>query len=377
MPNLTYAPLPSGRDIFKAIFSLDGVVKDLAKPWLRDGKELFWFSRSAWSLYFVAKLYMQVMDKKKPIVWFPDYFCNSSIYPLRELGVSLMFYPISKDGNPDIIACGEMLSGGKPDLIIAAHYFGKPASLKELFHFSVKVKAWLIEDAVHVLYPVDGVGLYGDFVMYSPHKFLPIPDGGLLISQTTGPANIPKIILEKVNIQSIYSSIIDVDNRSNKMVFKWVFKRLLQKLGIRKLPLKSKFLDDKTVMDTNQFIHPKMSELSKRLLSYILSKIKEESHTRKNNKELWTSILSNQGIMNEVDFAELTESHTPYLAGYEFKSSQIAEKIFMSLQENRYPVSTWPDLPPEVLADQRKHQVAIKMRQTRFFLPVHSSLGFS
>jgi hypothetical protein len=161
------------------------------------------------------------------------------------------------------------------------------------------------------------------------------------------------------------------------MVFKWVFKRLLQKLGIRKLPLKSKFLDDKTVMDTNQFIHPKMSELSKRLLSYILSKIEEESHTRKNNKELWTSILSNQGIMNEVDFAELTESHTPYLAGYEFKSSQIAEKIFMSLQENRYPVSTWPDLPPEVLADQRKHHIAIKMRQTRFFLPVHSSLGFS
>ena len=80
MPNLTYAPLPSGRDIFKAIFSLGGVGKDLAKPWLRDGKELFWFSRSAWSLYFVAKLYMQVMDKIKPIVWFPDYFCNSSIY---------------------------------------------------------------------------------------------------------------------------------------------------------------------------------------------------------------------------------------------------------------------------------------------------------
>ena len=377
MPKLTYAPLPSGRDILKAFFSLDGVGKDLAKPWLRHDKEVFWFSRSAWSLYFVAKLYMQVMDKKTPIIWFPDYFCNSSIYPLRELGASLMFYPISKDGNPDIIACEEMLSVGEPDLIIAVHYFGKPASLKGLFQFSVKVKAWLIEDAVHVLCPVDGVGMYGDFVIYSPHKFLPIPDGGLLILKTEGHANIPKISLEKVNIQSIYSSVIDVDNRYNKMVFKWVFKRLLQKFGFHKVHSKSKFLDDETEMDKNQFIHPKMSELSKRLLSYILFKIEEESHRRKKNKELWTSILSNQGIMNEVDFAVLTESHTPYLAGYEFKNSQIAEKIFLSLQKNRYPVSTWPDLPPEVLADRRKHQVAINMRQTRLFLPVHSSLGLS
>lgn len=377
MPKFTHAPLPSGRDILKAFFSLDGVEKDLAKPWLREDKELFWFSRSSWSLYFVVKLYMQVMDKKKPIVWFPDYFCNSSIHQIRELGVTLMFYPISKDGNPDIIACEEMLSVGEPDLIIAAHYFGKPASLKELFQFSVKAKAWLIEDAVHILHPVDGVGIYGDFVIYSPHKFLPIPDGGLLILKTEGPANIQKIILEKVNIQSIFSSVMDMDNRYNKLVFKWVFKRLLQKFGFHKIHLKSKFLNDETEMDSNQLIHPKMSDFSKRLLSYILFKLEDESNSRKQNKELWTSILFNQGIMNEVDFAELTESHTPYLAGYEFNNSKIAEKIFVSLQEKKYPVSTWPDLPPEVLADRRKHQTAINMRQTRLFLPVHSSQVFS
>ena len=74
MPNLTYAPLPTGKDIIKAIFSLGGVGKDLAKPWLRDGKELFWFSRSAWSLYFVAKLYMQVMDKKNQLYGFLTIF---------------------------------------------------------------------------------------------------------------------------------------------------------------------------------------------------------------------------------------------------------------------------------------------------------------
>ena len=69
-----------------------------------------------------------------------------------------------------------------------------------------------------------------------------------------------------------------------------------------------------------------------------------------------------------------TESQDPYLAGFECNSMQIAETIIFSLQKNKIPVSTWPDLPPEVLADQKKHHVAIKMRLNRFYLPVHSSL---
>ena len=139
MPNFTNAPLPSWGHIFKAVLSLEVVSKELAKPWILDGEDWFWFSRSAWSLYYIAKLYAHVMDKKNTVIWFPDYFCNSSISPLRELGLAIKFYPILKDGNPDISACGEMISEGKPDLIVAVHYFGKPALLEKLSDFSAKV----------------------------------------------------------------------------------------------------------------------------------------------------------------------------------------------------------------------------------------------
>jgi hypothetical protein len=140
--------------------------------------------------------------------------------------------------------------------------------------------------------------------------------------------------------------------------------------------LKPMFSDEITTVDNREFIHPKMSDLSKRLLTYILLTISEESTTRKRNKELWETVLSIEGIMNEVE-SQPTESPPPYLAGFNCKNSQTAEKIFTNLQGNGYPVTTWPDLPPEVIADQRKHNIALEMRQTRFFLPVHSSLSFS
>ena len=116
-----------------------------------------------------------------------------------------------------------------------------------------------------------------------------------------------------------------------------------------------------------------MSELSKKLLTIILPELKEESFARKRNKYLWLVNLSDRNLDKES--VELfTESQEPYLAGFECNNTQIAETIFISLQKDKIPVSTWPDLPPEVLAEKRKHSVAIKMRQTRFFLPVHGSL---
>ena len=45
------------------------------------------------------------------------------------------------------------------------------------------------------------------------------------------------------------------------------------------------------------------------------------------------------------------------------------------LQKSKIPVSTWPDLPPEVIKDSKMQRVAIEMRATRFFLPIHCSIN--
>jgi dTDP-4-amino-4,6-dideoxygalactose transaminase len=374
MASLTFAPLPSWENAFKAVLGINVPDKELAAPWLQGNEEGYWLSRSAWSLYLIAKFRMLVMGKDSVTVWFPDYFCNSSIAPLRSLDITLKFFPILKDGNPDLSACEKLLNEGNPDLIVAVHYFGKPALVKELSDFSTMNKAWLIEDGAHVLQRVDGVGNYGDFILYSPHKFLPIPEGGLLILRDSGPGKITKTILEQFDFNSIHSSIINDGAPFKKLTLKWLAKRLLQRAGVRGKPSEVAFQGDEAVMDVGDSPHPRMSQLSKNLLQLILPNLEKESRIRKANQEQWDFRLSNTEI-NKAAFFPLTGSYTPYLAAFLCENSQMAENTFVSLQDKKIPVSTWPDLPPEVLLERKKHSVAIELRQTRFFLPVHSSLS--
>jgi dTDP-4-amino-4,6-dideoxygalactose transaminase len=376
MSNLTLAPLLSWENAFKAIFVTETSDRNLASPWLQENEECFWLSRSAWSLYLVARFRMRVMGKDSLTVWFPDYFCNASIAPLRSLGVTLKFFPILKNSDPDLSVFNDLLNEGKPDLIVAVHYFGKPTSIKKLSDFSTKVGAWLIEDAAHVLQPVDDIGKYGDFVLYSPHKSLAIPDGGLLISRESGPGKITKNRLEQFDFNSIHRSIINDGVPSRKMTLKWLVKRLLQRAGVQGKHVKVEFQGDETIMDVGDSPHPRMSELSKSLLKLILPNLEQESNIRKVNQEQWNVCLPNMDI-DRATFSPLTGSYTPYLATFSCENSQMAESTFASLQSKRLPVSTWPDLPPEVLLDGKKHNVAIELRQTRFFLPVHSSLNLN
>ena len=65
----------------------------------------------------------------------------------------------------------------------------------------------------------------------------------------------------------------------------------------------------------------------------------------------------------------------PYLARLVAIDTEVAINIFGLLQKSKIPVSTWPDLPPEVIKDSKMQRVAIEMRSTRFFLPIHCSIN--
>ena len=53
--------------------------------------------------------------------------------------------------------------------------------------FCAKQHSWLLEDSANVLRPISGVGKYGDFIIDSPYKLLPVPDGAALIIRLGGP----------------------------------------------------------------------------------------------------------------------------------------------------------------------------------------------
>jgi perosamine synthetase len=70
--------------------------------------------------------------------------------------------------------------------VLATHFFGLPKALEQLSSWCAQRGITLVEDCSHVLF-FDGhrppsTGGHGDFVISSPYKFLPSPDGGVLFA---------------------------------------------------------------------------------------------------------------------------------------------------------------------------------------------------
>ena len=115
-----------------------------------------------------------LIDQLRPArVWMPSYLCGAMLEAVRTTPVE--FYPVDRNlsmSTPDGI--------GEHDLVIVIDYFGFPTPAQ--FIDGVKSRgAWILEDACQALLTRD-VGRNSDFVLFSPRKFLGVPDGGVLSS---------------------------------------------------------------------------------------------------------------------------------------------------------------------------------------------------
>ena len=142
---------------------------------------------------------------------------------------------------PDISKCKELALTIQPDIFILVHYFGKPSFSKSIKEFCSIYKTWLIEDAAHVLKPIKGIGNLGDFILYSPHKHLPIPDGALLIASKTGISLLgdhlisitgnPETWLSQLQFLKVKAKKIIKGGEKESLI--WLLKRILQKFNVR------------------------------------------------------------------------------------------------------------------------------------------------
>jgi len=108
--------------------------------------------------------------------WLPSLCCPSIADPFLRQGLRLFFY-----SSPESTPLPHFLPG---DVFLYIHFCGFPNRAAEaaLKAIPVTERPIIIEDCVHALFtPV--VGMFGDFILYSFRKFLPVPDGGLLISR--------------------------------------------------------------------------------------------------------------------------------------------------------------------------------------------------
>lgn len=372
MAGLSHAPLPDWSDLSAAMGA--GTVTDveLARPWIRKGESPFWFSRTAWSLLAIAMFRSRVTGNKPVRVWLPDYFCNESLAPLRAFGAEPVFYPVLPDCTPALDVCRAMLGEAKPDLVVVVHFFGERAPAAAMRQLAHENGAWFIEDGAHVLLPIDdGIGADGDFVLYSPHKFLAIPDGALLVVRPGGEGGVTATLLKGHDFEGVCRSL-STDAGTRTRPYMWLSKRALQRLGVRRARAAPEFRAE--CAPGVPLPRPEMSALARRLLRVMLPKLDAEAQSRRENQMAWARHLA-------LDHPELGSLEalprrgTPYLAGFSFGSQSAADAAYTALALAGLPVTTWPDLPPEVLRDHPRHDTAIHLRNSRIFLPVHRSVN--
>ncbi len=373
MRRLTLAPLPAWGDLFAALLNPPLSDDALAAPWRRTGEEAFWFSRSACSLAVVARWRQRLAQRQDVTVWIPDFFCNAALAPLRSMGAQLVFYPVTNQMAPDLDACKDLASEKSPDVFILVHYFGQPIPVTSVAAFCEEQGAWLVEDAAHVLRPIPGVGEAGDCVLYSPHKHLPIPDGAVLVVRPDGPARLAKQDPASNALREIFGAVLDSPGFSNQSALLWLFKRMLQRLGLRLRQPVAAFRAE-AESPVPEIAHPRMSSLARCLLSRLKDSLDAVARLREQHARDWGNVLSwANSAMTAV--SPLPAAATPYLAGFTCVDSVQAEAVFLQWHQAGLPVTTWPDLPPEVMSRADVHRSAVALRHSRFYLPVHQNLS--
>jgi hypothetical protein len=120
-------------------------------------------------------------------VWLPSYLCAEMLTPFLRSGVEIHYYLVDDRLCASAGWTGQIQAG---DLVVAIHYFGFP----QVSFPAQQVKsrgAILVEDASQALF------LQQQFresacILYSPRKFLGVPDGGVMVSAgETGTESIP------------------------------------------------------------------------------------------------------------------------------------------------------------------------------------------
>jgi len=357
-------PLPE----WKQIFGLHGKSDD---KFFMENKRTFLFSESCISIQMVLEAYKEVNNCETVNVLLPDFFCGQTIEGFRKDWMNLVYYPIGMDLEPqwDSIKLirNDFIEKNLPiDVFIFTHYFGVYHRIEKAKEFCKINHALLIEDCAHVLYKYPRFGESGDFVIYSCHKLLPIPDGAILeYNRNDWTENIEELAL---NIMSKYEKMPSVNK-----VWVWYLKKSLQKIFRihRKLSYfyGIHFWEWKSTASKNR---KKISSKSYNVLrTYDYEKIKRIAYIRRNNRTVLDYIIKNinPGIKDIIP----EDCHCPYYAVYSLAGVQNPMETMNQLISYGFTIQYWPDLPV-VIKDEGGHEQALELSKSIFTVPIHQGI---
>lgn len=366
---ITFSPLLAWKNLFKIIFLADVDDLVLAKPWCKEGDTPVWFSKTAWSLVAICIWWEKTFLKKRPTIFVPGYFCNQSLWPLRQCQVNLIFYPVNDKLEPDWDVCYRLAKESNPDIFILTHFYGLISDTIETKKFCELHGALFVEDAAHEMIPIGQVGKQSHFVLYSPHKFFPISQGALCIIRPSVKKYVNTLHGSNVDFFTVRNSLGKERNSFAKWVARQLAKSIIRDYSLRfKTPTDYEHDCAAQPMPTKPF----MSSSAKKLLLLEQKKIQSTIKHRKECAEIWEYLLSKENIkMQRVSSGNANE--IPYVAVFNSTHNE-APSIYKRLTKKKWPASSWPDLPPEVRENSELHAAAIHFRNNMIIFPVNQSL---
>ncbi len=361
----TFQPLPRWQDFLPNFRKKKDDLENLLNNWIIEDGGAFWFSRSSQVIATIGRFWQKNNGRQNLTIWFPEYFCNQSTLPIRNVGARLVFYPIKEDLSPNWSKCMELAEDKPPDLFVIVHYFGAVNDGLMAKTFCQKFEALVIEDAAHVVRPYKDIGKYGDFVFYSPHKVFAVPAGAVLVVA---------LPLRKKFLESM-EGVPGLEN--NSWHIEWLIKRALQKA----LPSSFQRRFNRSIPDfkfdsvpTKFDFNSNLSESARNWLISQISLMDNVCRNRKNNSIRLRERISFEAPNQNIFFSEVNEGPAPYRFVLQCTDLKEAECLYDRIRVLGIPVESWPDLPQEVIDNSQDFSVARKLRDSLIFLPVHEPL---
>jgi len=370
------APIPSLRDLLQLLRS-NNSPNSLALPWCTQEKEAYFFSRGTWAIDAFIQWLFSVNGKECLNIFLPAYFCNVVLKPLRQRNIKLSFYPICEDLSPD---WGVLENGiGKtdpPDIFILVHYFGFPCGAEKAYSYCQKTGSILLEDCAHVFMPTSMMGQKGHAVIYSLHKVLGTPDGGLLVINKNLLAD---LLQNGEQVSTLFDSLHHLCRMPSislaEQLF-WIFKKIVQRVYVnsriswhRKVRSRHDFTEESVIGNIRG-----MSVVGKRLLCLFQQNMELFKQSRCKNYLILNEAVSEIKTIVHPLFSELPHNSIPYIYPL-LVAPEYVEQLYSQLNRNKVPAGPWPDLPPKVRNNSQRYKTAIRMRGTLITLPIHQCLS--
>ena len=352
MVTLSEPPLPSLGQLARSLVTAAGN----GSAWSRvhSPRAAHWYTTGSEAL---AVAVGAAMAKKSTTqtAWFPGYFCNYALRFIRRMPVRIRFYDVRENLTTNWEQLDQLMgASSESDIFVLVHYFGFPNETDKAADFCVRHSMTLIEDAAHVLIDAPGIGR-GTYLIFSPHKLLPAPEGGLLLAAPT----------ELVADPSPRPFSFDLIN--------WAARRLTQR-SLNAVHVPWHFLPEyRKPPDFEAPMEGRIASCNtyvRRLLRVMETDLDEViARRRLHYLRLFSWMENLPGIIPM--FEVLREGVCPYV--FPIRVAKNVERFIGFLRAKGIPASRWPDLPPEVTSADTFVNTIPFAEQT-VVLPVHQTL---